>query len=70
MAKSRKSLKQLQIERIKKIQEYNRETRRSFMFYLKKVDDAELIKHLDEQPSKNRYIRDLIYQDYLNKKGK
>lgn len=34
---------------------------------LKRVEDKELIEHLEQQPNKNDYIKQLIIKDYQNK---
>lgn len=45
------------------IQEYNAENYRRISFKLHKTIDAEILEHLEKQPNKNAYLKELIRQD-------
>lgn len=49
------------------ITQYIKNNVRRFELKLSKKNDAELIKHLEQQPNTNKYLKELILQDI--KKG-
>ena len=46
---------------------YIKKAYQRYEFKLKRVEDKELIEHLEQQPNKNDYIKQLIIKDYQNK---
>lgn len=52
--------------RIRSIQKYNKEQTVTVLLRLNKKTDAALIERLGKVPSKNGYLRKLIYEDILN----
>lgn len=46
-------------------EKYNKETYKFTTFKLNKTTEADLIKHLEAQPNKQGYLRELIREDYL-----
>lgn len=51
---------------LKSIQKYNKEQTVTVLLRLNKKTDADLIERLGKVPSKNGYLRKLIYEDILN----
>ena len=49
-------------------EKYNKETYKFTTFKLNKTTEADLIKHLEAQPNKQGYLRELIKKD-LEKKN-
>ena len=46
---------------------YNKKTYQRYEVRLRKVEDKELIEHIERQASKNDYIKQLIIKDYQSK---
>ena len=48
-------------------QKYNKKTYQRYEIKLRKVEDKELIEHMERQASKSDYLKQLIIKDYQSK---
>lgn len=51
------------------IREFNKTKTKRYTFTFNKVNDKEIIEHLDNVPNKNDYIRQLILEDMQKQRG-